>query len=356
MNTLETFGWTNFFADQLDDYQLPDRTIGRVVADYGGYLKVVTPKEQLAEVAGKLKFTQASHDLPKVGDWVLMQLNGDDRATIHNVLARKSEISRKASGGKTGKQILAANIDVAFIVQALDGDFNIARLERYVYQLRQAAIDPIFIFNKADLAHDLTTQLNQVEQLAVPYLVTNAITGEGLQQLRNKILPQQTAVFLGSSGVGKSTLTNLLLGEERQKTGERREDDARGRHTTSYRELFILPGGGLIIDTPGIRELQLWGEEELLLSSFADIAELASNCEFRNCSHTKERYCAVLAAIKNGTLAVSRLESYQKMKQELQTTSEQISISNIKAQKQRARRMRKTVADQEKLDEDGSLY
>jgi ribosome biogenesis GTPase len=356
MSSLETFGWSDFFANQLDTAVEPGQTVGRVVADYGGYLKVVTPEERTAEVAGKLKFTHASHDLPKVGDWVLLQTHGNDRAVINQVLARKSEVSRKASGGKVGKQILASNIDVAFIVQALDGDFNIARLERYVYQLKQAKIEPIFIFNKADLATNLRMQLDQVDQLAVPYLVTNAITGDGLQRVREKILPGHTAVFLGSSGVGKSTLTNLLLGEDRQLTGARRDSDARGRHTTSYRELFTLPGGGLVIDTPGIRELQLWEEESLLLRSFEDIAELASQCEFRNCNHTSELHCAVQTAVSQGVLASARLDSYQKMKQEIEMTAEHISSSNSKAQKQRARRLKRVVSDKERLDDDGYLY
>lgn len=356
MSTLETFGWSDFFASQLHGALEPGQVVGRVVADYGGYLKVVTPEERKAEVAGKLKFSHASHELPKVGDWVVLQTNGDDRATITHVLIRKSEVSRKASGGKVGKQILAANIDVAFIVQALDGDFNIARLERYIYQLHQAKIDPVLIFNKADLAVDLAAQLQQVGQLAVPYIVTNARNADGIQQVQDKIQSGCTAVFLGSSGVGKSTLTNLLLGEDRQLTGERRENDARGRHTTSYRELFVLPGGGLIIDTPGIRELQLWGEEEVLLASFTDIVALASDCEFRNCSHTKERHCAVQAAVKNGTLASARLESYRKLQLELQQASEQKSISDSKLQKQRSRRMRQTIATREKLQDDSRLY
>lgn len=356
MSTLETFGWNDFFANQLGGALEPGQLVGRVAADYGGYLKVVTPEERTAEVAGKLKFNHASHELPKVGDWVVLQVHGDDRAVIDRVITRKSEVSRKASGGKVGKQILAANIDVAFIVQALDGDFNIARLERYVYQLRQAEIDPVFIFNKADLATDLPAQLQQVNQLAVPYLVTNAISGDGLQQVRDKIQPGYTAVFLGSSGVGKSTLTNLLLGEDRQLTGERREHDARGRHTTSYRELFVLPGGGLIIDTPGIRELQLWGEEDILLASFADIAALASECEFRNCSHTKEHHCAVRAAVKKGKMSMDRLESYRKLQHELRLASEQKSVSEAKLQKQRSRRIRQTIASREKLQDDSTLY
>lgn len=354
--TLESFGWNDFFSAQLLAGDLEQYIVGRVVADYGSHLKVVTPQEQTAEVSGKLKFTVAAHELPKVGDWVLMQSYGEARAVVQRVLMRKSEIGRKASGAKAGKQILAANVDIAFIVQALDGDFNIARLERYIVQLRQAAIEPIFIFNKVDLAVDLAAQIQQIEQLEVPYIVTSAKSGKGIQQLRDKILPQQTAVFLGSSGVGKSTLTNLLLGEERQKTGEQRQSDARGRHTTSYRELFTLPSGGLVIDTPGIRELQLWGEEDLLLRSFQDIAELASKCEFRNCSHTSERHCAVQAAVHSGALPAARLESYQKMKQELEATGEYINRSNIKAQKQRARRLRRATSDQEKLDDDGYLY
>lgn len=353
---LETYGWNDNFATALRGMALDQCVPGRVVADYGGYLKVVTPAEIVAEIAGALTHASEPYQLPKVGDWVGLQLSDHNKAIIRAVLPRSSEINRKAAGTGNARQVLATNVDIAFVVQALDFDFSPSRLERYTYQLRQSNIEPTFIFNKADKAFDLPAKLAIVKALNVPFIVTTATTGEGIEAVRSLITKGKTAVFLGSSGVGKSTLTNALLGDERQKTAAVREADSMGRHTTSHRELFVLPGGGLIIDTPGIRELQLWGEEEYLASSFTDVDELAAQCEFRNCSHIKEVNCAVLRAISVGTLPAARLESYLKLKNELRANAFAVASLSAKQKKQRARRLRKATAADEKLDSDGELY
>lgn len=352
---LETYGWNDSFAAAYRSFAL-DRCIpGRVVADHGSYLKVVIPAEITAELSGALMHGSEPYQLPKVGDWVALQLSDHNRAVIHAVLPRRSEINRKAAGTGNARQVLATNVDIAFVVQALDFDFNPSRLERYTYQLRQSHIEPIFIFNKADKASDLSDKLAIITVMNVPFIVTTATQGKGIDEIRAIVVKGKTAVFLGSSGVGKSTLTNALLGDERQKTAAVRESDSMGRHTTSHREIFVLPSGGLIIDTPGIRELQLWGEEEYLSQSFKDVEELAKGCEFRNCSHTKEENCAVLAAIHNGALVATRLESYLKFKNELQTQAFTVASLSAKQKKQRARRVRQAIQLDEKLASDAEL-
>lgn len=353
---LETYGWNDVFATAYDELVLDECVPGRVVADYGGFLKLVIPDEVTAEIGGSLAHVSEPFQLPKVGDWVAVQINDSSRAIIRAVLPRSSEISRKAAGTGGGRQVLATNVDVAFVVQALDFDFNPARLERYTYQLRQSHIKPIFIFNKADKAQDMPGKLALIETLNTPFIITTAITGEGIPQIEAMIPSGKTAVFLGSSGVGKSTLVNAMLGDERQKTAAVRESDSMGRHTTSHREIFVLPGGGLIIDTPGIRELQLWGEEEYLSQSFADIEELVGECEFRNCSHTKEEKCAVLQAIESGALPASRLDSYLKFKNELQSQAFAAASLSAKQKKQRSRRLRKATQLDEKLESDAELF
>jgi ribosome biogenesis GTPase / thiamine phosphate phosphatase len=356
MNTLHTFGYNQSLADTFATIGLMDCIPGRVVADYGGFLKVVTPDECEAEIAGLLLHDSEPYQLPKVGDWVAVQLGAHGKAMIRAVLPRLSEISRKAAGTSNTRQVLATNVDIAFVVQALDFDFSPMRLERYSYQLRQSNIEPIFIFNKADKAYDIDEKLEQIDATTMPYIVTSATMNRGIDAIRTLMADGKTAVFLGSSGVGKSTLTNALLGTDTQKTAAIRESDSTGRHTTSHRELFVLPGGGMIIDTPGIRELQLWGEEEFLAKSFGDIEALALGCEFRNCSHVKELQCAVLAAVTAGTLSAIRLESYLKFKNELQVNAHAAASLSAKQKKQRARRMKKAVQLDEKLQDDSELY
>lgn len=355
MIDLEAYGWNDSFAAALRSLVLERCVPGRVVADYGSYLKVVIPAEVTAELSGALTHSSEPYQLPKVGDWVAVQPSDHNRAVIHAVLPRRSEINRKAAGTGNARQVLATNVDIAFVVQALDFDFNPSRLERYTYQLRQSHIEPIFIFNKADKASDLSDKLAIITAMNVPFIVTTATQGKGIDEIRAIVVKGKTAVFLGSSGVGKSTLTNALLGDERQKTAAVRESDSMGRHTTSHREIFVLPNGGLIIDTPGIRELQLWGEEEYLSQSFKDVEDLAKGCEFRNCSHTKEENCAVLAAIHSGALVATRLESYLKFKNELQTQAFTAASLSAKQKKQRARRLRQATQLDEKLASDAEL-
>ncbi len=355
MIDLQTYGYNNQIAAAVAGLGLTGCVPGRVVADYGSYLRVAVPEGYDCEISGSLMHRSEKYQLPKVGDWVVIQPSDLNKAVVQVVLPRTSEINRKTAGNSNDRQVLATNIDIAFVVQALDLDFNLMRLERYSYQLRQSHIEPVFIFNKADKSVDLDAKLHQIEALGVPYIITSAIKHEGIDKIKALIHDSKTAVLLGSSGVGKSTLTNALLGAYHQKTAAIRESDSTGRHTTSHRELFLLPGGGMIIDTPGIRELQLWGEAEYLDQSFQDIETLALGCAFNNCSHVKEAHCAVLAAVASGNLASTRLDSYHKFKNELQTQAFAAASLSAKHKKQRARRMRKVIEMDERLDDYSDL-
>ena len=286
MMDLQAIGWTARLQTLWDEANHKDCVPARVVADFGSVLKTATPKEVSAQLSGNLVYYSDPAELPKVGDWVAIKLVEHGNALIEAVLPRTSEISRKVAGEKIEKQILATNIDVAFIVQSADDDFSPERIERYLYQLRSDNIQPVIILNKTDAVDDLHEYTERLDKTKVPYVTCSAKNGNGIKTILDYLNSGQTAVLLGSSGVGKSTITNRLLGKDIQKTQEVRVEDNKGRHTTTHRELFALSNGSLLIDTPGVRELQLWGSEEELEELFADIIETAKNCQYRNCGHT----------------------------------------------------------------------
>jgi ribosome biogenesis GTPase len=334
MNILEKLGWDERLEALWRDFDGGSWTPGRVVADYGASCRVATPGELTAEPAGRLRYVSRSYDLPKIGDWVALQPLDDEHGLIHEVLPRKNEISRKQPGDQLGKQVLAANIDVAFVVQSLDDDFSPQRLHRYLFQLRREGIRPVVVLNKADKADDIDRQVDELRSFNLEILIVSALENQGIDKIAEVIEPATTAVFLGSSGVGKSTITNVLLGAQRQITRDTRSQDSKGRHTTTHRELFVLPNGGLIIDTPGLRELQLWGVEGELDASFPDIEELAATCKFSNCSHLEEPGCAVLQAIETGTLEQDRLDAYSKLQKELKYLATQTDVAAAQERKQ----------------------
>jgi ribosome biogenesis GTPase / thiamine phosphate phosphatase len=282
--------------------------------------------DRTAIVSGRFRFEAlASSDYPAVGDWVTVA-DGQDPAVIVAVLPRRSafvrsaaDATRRSAGNLADEQVLAANVDVAFLVAGLDHDFNLRRLERYLSVAWSSGVRPVIVLNKADVALDLDDRLLAVESIApaVPIVVLSALTGDHIADLAPYLAPGQTAVVLGSSGVGKSTLVNALLGEQRQTTAAVRADDSRGRHTTTHRELFELPGGALLIDTPGIRALEIAGADEGVDTAFEDIADLALRCRFSDCRHEGEPGCAVRSALGDGRLSADRLASHRKLEREL---------------------------------------
>lgn len=317
MNTLKNYGWTKKLDEIWINQSTHDTQPGRVVADFGTSLKIAIPEIITAELSGKLAHYTVSDAVPKVGDWVSVQVSDSGHAVISGILPRQSEIVRKVAGGRTKKQIIAANVDIAFVLLALDNDFNVERLRRFLYQLSINAIQPIVVLNKADKTTDLDSYTSQLQSFDLPIITAIATDGVGVEQVLAYIEPGKTAVLLGSSGVGKSTLTNQLLGRDVQKTQAIRESDDSGKHTTVHRELFVLPGGGLLIDMPGIREFQLWGTEEDLEEDFGDILYLTRQCKYSSCQHGSDDGCMIQAALKNGSLDRSRYAAFIKMKKEL---------------------------------------
>jgi ribosome biogenesis GTPase len=317
MDQLSLFGWTDEFAEKWRQLRADGLQPARVVADFGTSLKVATPDIHTAELTGKLAHYANRENVPKVGDWVAVRLSSSGHAVIEGVIPRRSEIARKVAGKRTVKQVVAANVDIAFVLLALDNNFSVKRLERFLYQLAASHIDPVIVLNKADKTEDITLYTDQLRVFDLPVIVTTATLGSGIDEILRLIRPGSTAILLGSSGVGKSTLTNKLLGRETQETQAVRASDATGKHTTVHRELFVLPGGGLLIDTPGIRELQLWGTEDDLDENFDDITLLARQCKYATCRHGNEPGCAVQAALHDGTLDAAHYANYLKMKREL---------------------------------------
>ena len=321
MNLAE-LGWTAFFAKNLEPYTSQAFMPARIVREHTHiYAAYAESGEFAAEVSGKMRHAATSRsDFPTVGDWVAIQPRPEEgKATIHAVLPRKSVFVRKEAGRKTQEQVVAANIDTVFLVSGLDGDFNPRRIERYLTVAWDSGAMPVIVLNKTDVCADIGGRIEEVEDVAfgVPVLAVSATESQGVDALREYIAVGQTAAFLGSSGVGKSTLVNSLVGAARQPVRAVREDDSRGRHTTTYRELIPLPGGGMLMDTPGMRELQLWSDEDGLERAFDDIEELAGQCRFRNCTHGNEPGCAVKTAIECGALDAGRWQSYLKLKREL---------------------------------------
>lgn len=299
--------------------QYPERTVGRITLQEKGFYRIRTSMgEQNALVSGKFQFdAQSPSDYPAVGDYVMASCADPDTAIIHQLLPRRSLFVRKAAGTSKTEQVVAANIDTVFLCMSLNNDFNLRRLERYLAVAWESGAEPVVVLTKADLCADLPQKQGEVEAIAmgVTILITSAMELEGYRQIMPYITEGRTVAFVGSSGVGKSTLINRLLGEERLATDGLRNDD-KGHHTTTHRELLFLPGGAMVIDTPGMRELGMWDAVSGVEQTFGDIEELAARCRFRNCSHTSEPGCAVRAALESGHLDAGRWLSYQKLKNE----------------------------------------
>ena len=320
-HSLPELGWDAFWEKAFEPYKPQGFVPTRIAREEKELYLVYSEQGELsAEVTGRFRHEAKSRsDYPAVGDWVAVQpLPGEERAMIHALLPRRTKFSRKVASVKTEEQVVAANVDIVFLMSGLDRDFNLRRLERYLVLTWDSGARPVILLNKSDLCSDLAVKVAETESVAfgAPVHPVSARENQGLEALLPYLGPGSTVALLGSSGVGKSTLINRLLGEERQATGELRED-GKGRHITSTRELLFLPTGGLVIDNPGMRELQMWGDEEALKGGFEDIEALAAQCRFRDCRHEKELGCAVQEALSEGRLDSGRYRNYLKMQREL---------------------------------------
>jgi ribosome biogenesis GTPase len=321
-HALEPLGWTEQLTTDFEPHRAAGLVPGRVAVQHRGQYDVLGEAGELrADVTGRMLYDAGSEaELPVVGDWVALALRPDEGAgTIHAVLPRRTRISRKTPWLATKEQVLAANVDTVLLTTSLNEDLNLRRLERYIATAWDSGANPVIVLTKADLHPDPAAAAAEVESIAygIPVLVVSARSGEGLDAVAGIVRPGRTLVLLGSSGVGKSTLVNTLAGEELLATNELRSD-GRGRHTTSHRELVLLPSGGLVIDTPGLRELQLWDVGEGVEEAFEDVTELFADCKFSDCAHDREPGCAVQAALADGRLDPERWQSYLKLQRELE--------------------------------------
>lgn len=319
--SLEHFGWNSRLAaaaaPHLEAGLVPMR-IAR--EDRDRYTVLDAAGERPAVLAGRLRHDSTRlADLPAVGDWVMARAEAAGPAAIVAVLPRAGVFARKVAGETTDEQVVAANVEAVFLVCGLDGDFNPRRIERYLAAAWESGAQPVVVLNKVDVAEDREARVAEAVAVApgVPVVAVSALEASGLDALAPWLMPGHTIALLGSSGVGKSTLANALIGEARQATGGIRPDDSRGRHTTTHRQLVPLPCGALLLDTPGMRELQLWAEDDALERTFPEVTALAEQCRFRDCAHAQEPGCAVRAAIEAGTLEPARLAAWGKLQREL---------------------------------------
>lgn len=325
---LAELGWDDWFEERFAAWQgKPDIEPARVIIEFNHIYRVATAGgEREATLAGRLKHRAASRsELPAVGDWVAFRRRTDAQGAIAGVVERRSRFSRKMAGNVTDEQVVAANVDVIFIVMGLDADFSLRRLERYLLLARESGARPVIVMTKPDLCDDVPGRVAEVSALAgdVRVHVVSPKLQQGLEQVDAYLTPGLTGALLGSSGVGKTTIINRLIGTDVRKTMDVRESDSTGRHATTHRELVALPNKGLIIDTPGMRELQLWDVGDAVRETFDDIESLAVACHFSDCRHREEPRCAVKAAVADDRLGASRLDSYLKLQDEIAFLSRQ---------------------------------
>lgn len=334
-------------AEQIEHSEAPETlppTPGRVILELRGELTVLTAEgERTARIPGRLRHRATDPEaLPTIGDWVVLEARtGDGYDRVESILERTSRIVRKTPGEKTEQQLVAANIDIVFIVMGLDGDFNVRRLERFLLTILDSGASPVILLSKSDLSEAVARRIASAEEVAAgaPVHAISNVTGEGLRALEPYLEPATTLALMGSSGVGKSSLVNALSGDEVMATGAVRESDDRGKHTTSHRQLVKLPSRALLIDNPGIREIQLWVSEESIAQTFPRIDALSKECRFADCAHDQEPGCALREALEAGEIDPGRLESYFNLKGEL-AELEQRQTQRRRAPKRRRRRRR----------------
>jgi len=347
MYNLIQLGWNEFFQNQFQVFKGQSLIPARIASENKQrYILYSEAGELPGEVTGKLLYSSEVSELPKTGDWVAAILFEEEKkAIIHSVLGRKNKLSRKIADRKTEEQVIAANVDYVFIVQSLDNNFNIRRLERYIVSAFESNIQPVIILNKIDLTSEsLLRKKEVIERFSnVQTVLTNALAGTGINEIKNILSEGKAGVFTGSSGVGKSTIINYLIGTQILQTSKVSSSVNKGRHTTTRRELFIIPSGGIVIDTPGMREFQLWNVEKGMDQVFDEIELLSLECKFSNCTHIKETGCAVLEALEKGIIDEARLQSYYKLQKELRYLEERQDKNGFLKRKEREKKLHKEI-------------
>ena len=320
--SLADWGWDRRWAADFADGPGQGLLPARVIEEQRGLYGIITEGgERTARVLGAMRHkTAARSDLPAVGDWIAVEpVAGESAAIVRHLLPRRTKLSRKAAGTALEEQVIASNLDAVFVITAMNQDFSARRLERFLAVCRESGAEAVLLLNKLDSCSDPTPYLAEASAVSsgTPVLALSAKTGAGLNALAQWVKPGSTVGFIGSSGVGKSTLVNRLLGAPLIRTRETRSSDERGRHTTTHRQMFLLPGGGVLLDTPGMREMQFWDAEQGLNKAFDEIDALSPSCRFKDCGHDSEPGCAVKAGVQSGAVTLERLESWRKLKLEL---------------------------------------
>ncbi len=351
---LTAFGWNEFFEAKFESYAGEGFAAGRVALEHKNLFRVYTQNGEVsAEISGKLRHEATSRkDLPAVGDWVVIRTRPEGGSVmIHAVLPRRTSFARKIAGSRTEEQIVGANVDTVFLFTSLNQDFSLRRIERYLLIAWESGANPIIILSKSDLCEGVSGPIEEMQAVArgVPIHAISIVTGSGLQDVAQYFKSGQTVALLGSSGVGKSTLINHLTGAERLKVQTVRESDDRGKHTTTHRELVLLPAGGLVLDTPGMRELQLWDGDESLQLVFDDIEALAARCFFGDCQHQDEPRCAVREALAAGTIDSARYESYEKLQKELKYVARRRDKLSEIAEKKKWKKLSRLASERGRL-------
>ncbi|WP_243414772.1 ribosome small subunit-dependent GTPase A [Sporosalibacterium faouarense] len=345
--SLEDLGWNKGLQTQLEEFNIEndcEYKIGRVAVEYKGLYKIFTSVgEILGAISGKMQHNAIDReDYPAVGDWVIIDRTDQKtgNAIIHSIFPRKSKFSRKIAGNQAGEQIIATNVDYLFICMSLNKDFNLRRLERYLIMAWEGGANPVVLLTKSDISDNIDERINDVESVAfgVNVHVVSSVTGDGIDEIYQYIDKGTTIAFIGSSGVGKSTLINYLAGEEKLETRDIREGDDKGKHTTTHRELILLKDKGIVIDTPGMRELHILDAESGIDNTFSDIEELAAKCKFNDCKHDSEPGCAIKGAIDNGSLSENRFANYLKLQREAEYIQRKNKLKEMKVNKREKRK------------------
>lgn len=355
---LDSLGWDEFFENHFRPYAAAGCAAGRVTLEYNHLYRVAIEEgEVLGEITGRLRHeSQEQGDRPVVGDWVVIRpCPAGGKVTIHDVLPRKTKFTRKVAGARTAKQIVGSNIDTVFLVTSLNQDFNLRRIERYLIVAWESGARPIIVLSKADLCSEVDERTREMKAVVgdVPIHAVSVVRPDGLEELTSYFTFGKTVALLGSSGVGKSTLINHLLGRDHLRIQGTRVHDDRGKHTTTHRELIILPQGGLVLDTPGMRELQLWDGDGGLHIAFADIETIASNCYFSDCKHQDEPRCAIREALVDGSIDTARYENYLKLGKELDYLARKQDIGTALAEKKRWKRLSRMASERAKMKRKG---